>query len=115
MYEPGLLRTGQGKISMVKYLHIQGVPEVIKGGAATSAANHLFQVQGDGEAKLLPEEQALSFHYMVAQLLFLSSRAHRDVQLSMAFLTTRVRAPDEDDCGKLRRCLNYLRARCTSN
>ena len=48
---------GKVKISMIKYLHkiIQGFPEVIKGGAATPAADHLFQVREDGEAKLLPK------------------------------------------------------------
>ena len=75
---------------MIKYLHkiIQGFPEVIKGGAATPANDHLFQVWEDGEVKLLPKEQALSFHDTVAQLLFLSAQARRDIQLPVAFLTT---------------------------
>ena len=96
---------------MIKYIHkiLQGFPEVIKGGAATPAADHLFQVREDEEAKLLPKEQALSFHHTVAQLLFLSARDRRDIQLPVAFLTTRVKAPDEDDWGKLKRCLNYLK------
>ena len=39
----------------------------------------------------------------------MSSRAHRDIQTAVAFLTTRVKTPDEDDWGKLKRILNYLK------
>ncbi len=43
----------------------------------------------------------------MAQLLFLS-RVRRDIQTTVAFLTTRVKHPDEDDWGKLKRVLRYL-------
>jgi len=39
----------------------------------------------------------------------MSSKARRDIQLTIAFLTTEVKVPDEDDWGKLRRCLLYLK------
>ena len=42
------------------------------------------------------------------QLLFLSSRARRDIHTDVSFLTTRVKKPDEDDWGKLKRALKYL-------
>ena len=45
----------------------------------------------------------------MAQLLFLSARARRDIQPVTAFLTTRVKSPDEDDWGKLKRLLQYLK------
>ena len=73
------------------------------------AADHLFTVRDETEAKLLPEEQARAFHHATAQVLFLSARARRDIQPCTAFLTTRVRAPDEDDWGKLKRLLGYLK------
>ncbi len=57
----------------------------------------------------LPEEQARAFHHAAAQLLFLSARARRDVQPATAFLTTRVRCPDEEDWGKVKRLLGYLK------
>jgi hypothetical protein len=44
----------------------------------------------------------------VAQLLFMSMQARRDIQTAVAFLTTQVRKPDEDDWGKLKRVLKYL-------
>ena len=51
----------------------------------------------------------MAFHPTMAQLLFLSARARRDIQPATAFLTTRVRSPDEDDWGKVKRVLGYLK------
>ena len=45
---------------------------------------------------------------MEVQLLFLATRARRNIQTAVAFLTTRVKRPDKDDWGKLRRVLKYL-------
>ena len=42
------------------------------------------------------------------QLTFAANRARRDIQTAVSFLTTRVKAPDEDDWGKLKRVLRYL-------
>jgi hypothetical protein len=36
------------------------------------------------------------------------TRARQDIQTAVAFLTTRVKNPDEDDWGKLKRVLKYL-------
>ncbi len=60
-----------------------GIPEecdnVVSGGinrkAATLAADYLFNVREEGGAILLEEERVLTFHHMVAQLLFMSTRA----------------------------------------
>ena len=38
----------------------------------------------------------------------MATRSRRDIQTAVAFLTTRVRSPDEDDWGKLKRILKYL-------
>ncbi len=51
----------------------------------------------------------MAFHPAMAQLLFLSARARQDIQSATAFLTTRVRSPDEDDWGKVKRVLGYLK------
>jgi hypothetical protein len=45
----------------------------------------------------------------VYQLLFAANRACQDIQTAVSFLTTRVQAPDEDDWGKLKRVLKYLK------
>ena len=55
------------------------------------------------------EERAQQFHHTVAQLLFVSQHARRAVQTAISFLTTRVKSPDEDDWGKLKRVLKYLK------
>jgi len=38
----------------------------------------------------------------------MATRARRDIQTAVAFLTTRVKSPDEDDWEKLKRVLKYL-------
>ena len=72
------------------------------------AANHLFSIRDADKAKYLPEENTIAFHHTAAQLLFLNLRARRDIQTSVLCLTTRVKKPDEDDWGKLKRVLKYL-------
>ncbi len=68
-----------------------------------NAGDHLFKVREDG--RKLSEELADAFHHTVYQLLFAANRARRDIQTAVSFLTTRVKAPDEDDWGKLVRVL----------
>ena len=58
---------------------------------------------------LLCEEMARQFHRTTAQILFLCKRARPDVETLVSFLTTRVKSPDEDDWGKLRHGLMYLK------
>ncbi len=81
---------------------------MITGKAAMPAANHLFTVRDEKEARALEEERALVFHHTVAQLLFMLTRARHNMQMAVAFLTTRVKSPDKDDWGKLKRMLKYL-------
>ncbi len=76
---------------------IIGFAEDIHGTAATPASEHLFQIRPEGERVMLEEEQAQCFHSTVAQLLFVTMRCRRDIQTAVAFLTTRVKSPDEDD------------------
>ena len=102
---------GAVKIDMIPYIAkvIDAFPETITGVQSTPAGDRLFQVRPHDEAKFLPEEQARAFHHTTAQLLFLS-RVRRDIQTTVAFLTTRVKKPDDDDWGKLKRVLRYLRS-----
>jgi hypothetical protein len=97
-------------VTMITYLRnvISDFPELITRKAATSKADHLFTISDKKEVRPLKEERALTFHHMVAQLLFMSMRARQDVQTALAFLTTRVKSPDVDDWGKLKRVLKYL-------
>jgi hypothetical protein len=65
-------------------------------------------MRDESEAKFLPEKQAQAFHHTVAQLLFLCKQTHCDIQTVVSFLTTRVKRPDKDNWGKLKRVLRYL-------
>jgi hypothetical protein len=97
-------------VSMVNYLKnvIEAFPEQIVGRAATPAGERLFDIRDEKEAKLLEEERAIAFHHTTAQLLFMVTRARQGIQTAVAFLTMRVKSPDEDDWGKLKRVLKYL-------
>ncbi len=48
------------------------------------------------------------FHHTVYQLLFAENRARCDIQMAVLFLTTWMKASDQDDWGKLVRVLKYL-------
>ena len=97
--------TTKGKVgvSMIKYVDkiLEAFSEELGSPAATPAAGHLFQVRNDSEVEVVTEHKAQEFHHITAQLLFLSARARRDIQLAVAFLTTRVNKPNMDDWGKL--------------
>ena len=98
-------------VTMVEYIKdiIKDFPEEITGTKTSPAVDHLFTVRDPSLAKALLEEQAMAFHRATAQLLFLSTRARQDIQPATAFLTTRVRSPDEGDWGKVKRVLGYLK------
>jgi len=90
---------------MIKYLKkiLEEFPEDVKSTSASPAVDHMFHVREENQA--LPEEQDIQCHHSVAQLLFMSSRSCRDIQLAVSFLTTWVNAPDEDDWGKPKRVM----------
>jgi len=87
---------------------LEGLPEDMRGEAATPAASHLFKVN-DNNPQPLNEERAMFFHHYVAKALFLCKRARPDIQTSVTFLSTRVKGPDEDDYKKLKRLMEHLR------
>jgi hypothetical protein len=103
-------KDGTLEVLMITYLKnvIEQFPEEISGRASSPVAEHLFVVRDKSEVRVLEEERALAFHPMVAQLLFMCTRARQDIQTAVAFLMTRVKSPDEDDWGKLKRVLKYL-------
>lgn len=100
---------GEVRIDMIPYITkvIEAFPEKITGVQSTPAGDRLFQIRPPSEAAYLSEDLARAFHHTTAQLLFLS-RVRRDIQTTVAFLTTRVKHPDQDDWGKLKRVLKYL-------
>ena len=75
--------------------------------APNPSASHLFKV--NEEADILDEKRAQKFHTYVPKALSASNRARPDIHTDVAFLTTGVMKPDEDDWKKLLRMINYLR------
>jgi hypothetical protein len=76
--------------------------------ARTSAApDDLFVVNKDAEK--LSKEGSMALHNLVAKTLYVSKRARPNISRAIAFLTTRVRAPDIDDWRKLSHLIEYLR------
>jgi hypothetical protein len=104
-------KRGEVKVTTIDYMKgvIENFPEVITVVAATPATENLFEVRPDESRVLLDEKRGQAFNHATAQLLFASSRARKDMQCAMAFLTTRVKTPDEDDWRKLKRLLRYIR------
>ena len=102
---------GQVSITMVKYieeiLQLYSEHDNNDSTAKTPAAEHLFKV--NEEASSLTQDQATIFHNFVAKCLFLTKRARPDIATAVAFLTTRVKGPDQDDWKKLTRLIRYLR------
>ena len=72
----------------------------------SSAAHHLFEVNENGN--LLDIKRKEFFHTMTAKLLYIMKRARPDIELTVSFLCTRVRNPNEDDWKKLKRVLGWL-------
>jgi hypothetical protein len=94
---------GQVKVTMFPY--VKEIVQLFQQSddntrtAKTPAAEHLFQVNDDSPP--LTEHQATTFHNFVAKCLFLTKRARPDISTAEAFLTTRVKGPDQDDWKKL--------------
>ena len=107
------MNRGEVKISMKGYLRevLDEFPEEITRRAETPAAKRLFDVRSDEEQVMLDELRARAFHHSVSQLLFTSTICRKDIQTAVAFLTTRVRSPKEDDWKKLWRLMQYVK--CT--
>ena len=78
-----------------------------KTASRTPAVDHLFKVRDDQPK--LNKQKAQTFHTFTAKSLFATKRARLDIHTSVAFLTTRVMCPDEDDWNKLLRMMRYLR------
>lgn len=101
---------GKVRITMFDYIAemLAESPADFPGIAATPAGNHLFETHDD-DGPALDEKRAMTFHHITAKSLFLAKRARPDILLAVAFLCTRVRAPNHHDWKKMGRLLQYLR------
>ena len=85
---------------------IEDFPEDCTASVNTPAGPHLFEV--NDSAKKIPEKDRKIFHSIVAKMLFVSRRGRPDIQVTIAFLTSRVSKTDVDDWKKLKRMLCFL-------
>jgi len=93
------------KVTMAGYENDVLGGYVVQGTAVTPATNALFDIRASPD---LSKEQAEEFHSRVAKLLYLAKRTRPDILTAIAFLSTRVSQPTEDDWLKLERVLKYL-------
>jgi hypothetical protein len=78
------------------------------GGTQTSTAtDSLFKV--DESCQKLKQDKAVEFHNLMTKTFYATKRAMPDTCTSIAFLTIRVRSPDEDDWTKMVHLMIYLR------
>jgi hypothetical protein len=101
--------TEKGVVSLSQPQHIK---ELVKDWditrlADTPAANDLFEV--DEESPLLSEELSKKFHSSVALALYVAKHGPRpDILLQVTYLSTKVKAPTEEDKKRLMRMIRYL-------
>ena len=95
---------GKVRITMSKYVMSMLDEYHVTGSAATPASSNLFEI--DSESEPLTTERAEIFHSRVAKLLYLVKRVRPDGLTTVAFLSTRINAPTEQDWAKLTRLLN---------
>jgi hypothetical protein len=103
---------GRVKITMFEFLE-----EVIVafdnadpkgGGTKTSAVpSDLFKI--DEDCHKLSPKKSKEFHNIVVKMLYATKRARPDTCTSVAFLTTWVREPDDDDWVNLTHLIQYIR------
>ena len=81
-----------------------GLPESLKGGYKdTPAPANLFKL--DADSKELDNKRKVIYHNVTAKCLWMGQRLRPDIQLTVGFHCTRVKAPTELDSEKLKHLL----------
>ena len=110
------LEKGKLKLGLVQY--ICGMIEELEEALAPyrenldrdyphPAAKWLFTVKSDTEE--LDEEKADIFRKFIAKLIWVMKRGRPDVEPTVSFLNTRVKAPDKDDWHKFKRLMCWVK------
>jgi hypothetical protein len=114
--EIGFLEKGKLKLGLVQYISgmIEELEEALTPYAENldrdyphPAAKWLFTVKPDTEK--LNEAKATIFAKFVAKLIWVMKRARPDVEPTVSFLSTRVKAPDKDDWHKFKRLMCWMK------
>ena len=88
---------------MYDYLEdiIEETPSDMDGEARTPGREYLSTI--DESSPQLNEKEADFFHHVTAKLLSAAKRARPDIQVTIAYLCTRVKCPSQSDYLKLTR------------
>ena len=99
---------GEITINMQEYLKecIVAFGEGINSAAKTPAMKNLLNV--NDESPKLSSDKAETFHHIIGKLLHVAKRARLDILPTVTFMCRRVKAPTEQDWGKLKRLLQYI-------
>jgi hypothetical protein len=101
---------GQAYIDMVDYVKhmLEGFPkDQVEKSSKSPWNDNVFKV--DEKSIALNDSERELFHTVVAQGLFLCKRARPDIAPAIAFLTTRVQHPTQEDWMKLVKMMRYLK------
>ena len=79
------------------------------GRSTILADNNMFQVRPEDYQTLINKERETELHHTVARLIYLMSRAKKDIKTSIDFLCTWVRSPDKDEWKNIVRVIRYTR------
>jgi hypothetical protein len=75
---------------------------------STPVSDKIFVIDSDSE--LLTNERKEIFHSIVASCLYLSVKVRKDISVAVAFLSSRVQCPGNDDMSKLTHLIQYIRS-----
>jgi hypothetical protein len=87
---------------------IKGFPEQLPDSSRNCTWNEIL-FKENSPSRPLNNKKAEAFHTFVVKALFVSKRGRCGLQLAIAFLTTQVRSPNEDDWDKLCKMMHYLK------
>jgi hypothetical protein len=100
---------GKVKVGMTQYVQtmIDTFPENIGNSTVDVPwSESLFKI--NHKSKKLDDERKSIFHTITAKGIFLVKRARPDIQPAIAYLSTRVQNPNEEDWKKLKRVIKFL-------
>jgi hypothetical protein len=99
---------GQVSINMDKYVHdVLEECKSVRGLVPTPAKDDFLHV--DVNPTVLGYVDKMTYHSLVAKLLYLAKRARPDILFPVIWLSTRVQEPTDEDYAKLKRVIRYLR------
>ena len=102
---------GMVKFSMIINLYsvLQDFPEHLGETAANPDDEHILKGSDKIKTQDLLGDQAQTFHHTLSQLIFMSARTQKWIQTPVALLTTPVKKQEDNNWGKLRSVLKYLK------